>query len=242
MRNKRYRSIEYVAIHAKKIDKADIGPNKVNFDDQKYKTDEDRNYNLNRIMRSMVEIEKTPNGYSGTCLSLKENKMLDWEIDIKSMKVRGLTGVGEVAIRQIYTGNHSKDNRNYVQLLNSNISISKIIACCELLLSGYYVDNWKGLEVNHKDNSGGSIYRRNILGEEVLDASNLELGLLHNGKNNEHAKIWSRLYNVGIISSFSMYNSEFMESLKDTKPLNRATILKDYKNTIDPNTGIVYFD
>lgn len=161
--------------------------------------------NMNSFMSRIDSVKKhIVNGkvvkYTG--VSVYNGEMYPFEINLETMKVKGLFGG-----RSSQISCHRPDRHCFriSKRWNTYFYLGLVIACFELILAGYEAD-WASLGVNHKDNSASSRQARN----ENFDSSNLELYKVKSSLNTNHGLKWWELYKLGITPSFSLY-SPFMQ-------------------------------
>lgn len=196
---------------------------------------------LDSIMKSIIEIYKTPEGFKGT--SIYKDKDGDeapriFSINIVDGKLNNFGNSRTAKVNYGLKNGRLRINFNYYQI---SIPFSRLLACINLLMSGYVVDNWNILQVNHKDNSAGSYYSENGW-KENIDPDNLEL-YVENKVNDEHYRIWKMLCKKSIISSFSAYNTRFIAYVNRLKKLGKLTpqTIELWKHTKD-QFGVVHFE
>lgn len=178
------------------------------------------NGSINKVMHNICMVKKVNGTYRGVCIykGLEVKFLIDPIVDRKAY------GFFTPTSRCI---KYSKAHGRHAIYMSSNnrVIISSLIACFDLLLSGYYLNDWSLVGVNHKDNSAG----RNTSLEENIASSNLELYLLTLGELNfEHGVLSNRLAKMGINASFSVYGGfkKYCSHLKDNNALTVENILK----------------
>ena len=135
----------------------------------------------------------------------------NFKVDLRSLKVRGLFENKEVQFKARGLTNRAIVNLHRNGGLTS-ISLATLVGCMMLLASGYYLDDWSSVGVNHKDNSAGQKALMNDL-HECISFENLELYSLKNRVlNTTHGNVfWDIVKRTGMHPSFSLYNTDFVK-------------------------------
>lgn len=198
--------------------------------------------NMNKVMSKICSVRYKDGVYSGYYLK-DDGLRSEYVIRLKSndeeeepIGIFGLFGSRKVNFSvDISTGRCKKHFKNY----SHPVRISLLIACLDLLRTGYYVKDWAVLGVNHKDNSGS---KRNSLAECLLP-ENLELfSLKDNIINLHHGDLQSELVNrFNIYSRHSLYGGldNYINYLHKEGIYTVENLLQ-YKHTVED--GIVVFD
>ena len=197
---------------------------------------------MNKVMSRICSVRYKDGVYSG--LYIKDDGLRsEYIIRLKSndeeeepIGIFGLFGSRKVNFSvDTSTGRCRKAFKQY----RHSIRISLLIACLDLIRTGYYVKDWSVLGVNHKDNSGS---KRHSLAECLLP-ENLELfSLKDNIINLHHGDLQYEILNrFNIYSRYSLYGgfTDFISYLHKEGKYTLENILK-YKHTVED--GIVVFD
>lgn len=234
-----FRLAEYQAIGAKKIPDSLIDAyGKVTYHEA-LKAVESQG-NIDSIIKSIQNIYRISDGvFTGKSVNSDGDEKV-FNFDITKGKIKNLAGFVSASI----DGN-GKNGRARIRFSNlSSVPASRFLACLNLLVDGYVVDNWNLLQVNHKDNSAGVVYY-NSFWKENLAHANLEL-FVDTKSNTQHGIIWEKLYNeLNITSSFSCYNKDFIKFINQlikNKQFTEENVMSWKNKRTNPNTGVVYFE
>lgn len=243
-----FRADEQLRVKAKALPANSITPTGVTYPNN-IKEVENGRYSMDHIMKSIVSIDRTACGYSGYTIDRRDNSVKKFDVYLhqtnsgnKEATIKGLLGHKSCTIKP--RGNEHR-NRFKLSSLNRYNNISTLIACIELLLRGFYLVDWNTVCANHKDNTAGvKIAVSNIV--EFIHPINLELYLKRKPSlNNFHGIIWKEIYDIGIHSSYSLYNMEFLlfvYALIQADKLNENNLMSWRNKRVDKDTGMVYFD
>lgn len=196
-----------------------------------------KNGSIDSLMKSIVDIYKVPEGFKGTCAN-KRGVHRDFSIDVPKENIKGFGGYASAKV-----DHNGPYGRMRLTINNKSIAFSRLLACLNLLVSGYRVDDWNILQVNHKDNSAGIEYFNHCWVENI-DLENLEL-FIKQDVNGEHYRTWQKLYTkIGILSSFSAYNNRFIAYINRLEQLERLKpeYVSKWKYTQNPFNGVVHFE